>query len=84
MSYVWEDTYGHENQYICALDIYLIIVLSSLYRIIMDFAMNIPGHGNNVFDGIKYTNTHDLKEQMELLGKLANNDAPKIGIITSE
>ena len=50
MSIVWEDTNGCENQYICALDIYLMAVLSSLYVIIMYCTINEPGHGNNLVD----------------------------------
>ena len=32
----------------CALDIYLMTLLSSPYGIIMDCGINEPGHGNNV------------------------------------
>ena len=49
ISTVWEDTDGCAKKYICALDIYSINVLSYLYSIIMDLAINPNGHGNIVF-----------------------------------
>ena len=61
MSNVWEDTDGFGDQYICAMDIYLFIVLSSLCGIIMDFVINVLGHGRNVFDGIKDNDKRYLK-----------------------
>ena len=53
MSTVWDDTGVFSYQYSCALAIYLMNVLSSLYGIIMDRAIDAPGHGKNVFDGLK-------------------------------
>ena len=52
MSTVWEDTDDCSKQYRCALDIYLMTLLSSSYDIIMDCAIDEPGHGKNSFDGI--------------------------------
>ena len=43
-------------------------MLTSSYGIIMDRAMNVPGHGNNVVDGIITPDKRYLKEQMELIG----------------
>ena len=50
ISTVWEDTYGCDKQYRCDLAIHLMTVLSSLYGIIMDHAINAPGNGKNVVD----------------------------------
>ena len=61
MSTVWEYTNGCAKQYMCALAIYLITVLSSSYGVIMDHAINAPGHGNNVVDGLNATDKHYLK-----------------------
>ena len=61
MSTVWEDTDGCAKKYRCALTIYLMTVLSSSYGIIMDHAMNPPGHGKNVVDGLNATDKHYLK-----------------------
>ena len=47
MSTVWEGTNVCENQYMCALAIYLMTVLPYLYEIMMDRAINAPGHGMN-------------------------------------
>ena len=41
---VWEDNYGCAKQYRCDLDIYIINVLSYLYEIVMDRAINSPRH----------------------------------------
>ena len=61
MSTVWEDTDGCAKKYRCALTIYLMTLLSSSYGIIMDHAMNPPGHGNNVVDGLNATDKNYLK-----------------------
>ena len=45
MSTVWGDTDGCDKQYRCALDIYLITVLSYSYGIIIDSSINAPGRG---------------------------------------
>ena len=44
MSTVWEDTDGCAKHYRCVLAIYLMTVLSSSCGIIMDRAINAPGH----------------------------------------
>ena len=54
-STVWEDTDGSAKQYRCSLDIYSMTVLYSSSVIILDSAINAPGHGNNVVDGINVT-----------------------------
>ena len=56
MPTVLEDTGGCAKQYRCALDIYLFNVLPTLYGIIMDHAINAPGHRNNIFNSL---NTND-------------------------
>ena len=40
----------------------------------MDCAINVPGHGNNVFDVINAVEKLYLKEHTELIGKLAINN----------
>ena len=74
MPIVWEDTDGCAKQYRWALSIYLMTVLSSSYGIIMDHAINAPGHLKNVFDVLNATDKRYLKEQMEINGKLSSND----------
>ena len=46
-------------------------------------AINAPGHVNNVVDALNATEKRYQKGKMELLGKLACNDTPKIGMIPS-
>ena len=64
MSTVWEDTDGCANQYRYDLDIYLMTVLSYSYGVIMDSAINAPGHGNNVADGMNAMEKRYLKGKM--------------------
>ena len=44
MSTVWADTYGYAKQYMFALAIHLMTVLTFAYGIIMDRAIIAPGH----------------------------------------
>ena len=56
-------------------------VLSYSSGIIMDLAINAPGHVKNGVDGINVTNKYYLKEEMEYILKLASNYTLKIGIL---
>ena len=47
----------------------------------MDCAINSPGHVNIVLGRLNETDKRILKEQMELLGKLASNDTSDIQIL---
>ena len=80
MSTLQEDTDCCAKHYRCALDIYLITVLSYLYDIIMDSEINSPVHRNIVVDGINATTFFYSKEQIELIGKF---DTSKIGMLPS-
>ena len=53
------------------------------YGIIIDFSINAPCYGNNIVDGLDDTKKLYLKEQMELLGKLASKNTSNIGMISS-
>ena len=55
MSTVWEYIYGCAKKYRCDFYIYLMTVLSYSYFIIMDFAINTPGRGGGVVDGLNAT-----------------------------
>ena len=83
MSTVWEDTDDCAKKHRCDLTIYLMTVLSSSYGIIMDRAINAPGHGNNVVDALNATEKRYLKGEMELMGKLASNYTTNVGMIPS-
>ena len=50
----------------------------------MDHAINAPGYGNNVVDGINAADKRYLKEQMKPIGKLSSNNTSTIGIIPSD
>ena len=81
ISTVWEDTDCCAKHYMCALDIYLMNVLSYSCGITMDLAINSPGHGKNIVYGINSTDRPYLKGKMGLIGKLGRNDTTKIGIL---
>ena len=49
----------------------------------MDRAINTPGHGNNVVDGLNATHKRYFKGEMEIMGKLESNDTTYIGMLTS-
>ena len=83
MSTVWEDTDGCSNQYSCALGIYLMAVLSSSYVIIMDSAVNTPGHEKNFVYELNATYTFNLKGKTGLFCKLAINNTSNIGMLLS-
>ena len=83
MSTVWKYAYGCAKQYMCGLAIYLMTVLSTSYGILMDRSINIPGHVNNVADGINATDKRYLKEKIEFIGKFASNDNTNIGMLPS-
>ena len=50
------------------------IVLSSSYVIIMNCAINAPGHEKNLVDVLNATDKLYFKSQMELIGKLRINN----------
>ena len=53
-------------------------VLSYLYGIILHRAINAPGHGNNVVDGLNGRDKCYLIQKIELIGKLESNNTSKI------
>ena len=58
-------------------------VLLSSYGIIMDRAINAPGHGNNNIYLLNATYIQYLKGEMEFMGELGSNDTKNIGMLTS-
>ena len=58
-------------------------MLSYSYVIIMNYVTNAPGHRNNVVDWLNTMDEHFLKGKMELIGKLASNNATNIGMLSN-
>ena len=81
MSTVCEDIDDCAKQYMRALDIYLMILLSSSYGIILDRAINAPGHGKNFFYGLYAMDKRYLEGKMEPIGKLESNNTANIGML---
>ena len=48
---MWDQTYGRAKQYMCSIDYYLMSYLSISYQIVLDRAVDKPGHGKYVVDG---------------------------------
>ena len=48
---MWYQTYGCANQYRCSIAYYLMSYLSKSYQIVLDRAVDTPGHGKYVVDG---------------------------------
>ena len=61
----------------------LMTVSSSSSGIIMDRKINVPGHGNNIVDGLDTTEKLYLKKQMKLIGRLGSNNTSNIGMLPS-
>ena len=49
---IWKNTDGYTEQYICASALYLMLVMSQCYSIIIDWGISAPGHGKEVVDGL--------------------------------
>ena len=49
---VWGNTGGCDEEYICASALYLMLVMSQCYSVIIDRGISAPGHGKEVVDGL--------------------------------
>ena len=45
---MWDQTYGCKKQYMCSIAYYLMSFLKKSYQIILDRAVDTPGHGKHV------------------------------------
>ena len=48
---IFEETYGCCKQYHCGTAVWLLLMLSSKFKITIDRAIGAPGHGKDVVDG---------------------------------
>ena len=48
---IWDQTDGCANQYRCSISYYLMSYLSTSYQIVLDRAVDTPGHRKDVADG---------------------------------
>ena len=48
---MWDQTYECTKQYSCSIDYYLMSYLSKSYQIVLDRAVDTPGHGKDVVGG---------------------------------
>ena len=50
---MWDQTDVCAQQYRCSIAYFLMSYLSKSYQIVLDRAVDTPGHGKDVFDGFK-------------------------------
>ena len=48
---MWDQTDGCAKQYWCSIAYYLMSYLSTSYQIVLDIAVDTPGHGRDIVDG---------------------------------
>ena len=48
---MWDQTDGCAKQYRCSIAYYLMSYLSTSYQIVLDKAVDTPGHGKDIVDG---------------------------------
>ena len=48
---MWDKTYGCTKQYRCSIAYYQIYFLSKSYKVVLDVAVDTPGHGKDVVGG---------------------------------
>ena len=48
---MWDQTDGCSKHYICSIDYYMMSFLSKSHQIVLDGAVDTPGHGKYVVDG---------------------------------
>eukprot|EP00957_Ditylum_brightwellii_P048693 3694718-Ditylum_brightwellii.AAC.1 len=51
----WKETDGCAKQYRCAIDMYLLSLISVRFNIVIDRAVGAPGHGKDMVDGLNAT-----------------------------
>ena len=49
---MWDQTDGCAKKYRCSIAYYLMSYLSTSYQIVLDRAVDTPGHGKDVVDGL--------------------------------
>eukprot|EP00957_Ditylum_brightwellii_P148177 11282311-Ditylum_brightwellii.AAC.1 len=59
---LWEETDGCAKQYKCATAMYLLLLTSVRFNIVIDRAVGAPGHGQDIVDGLNATDKLFLKE----------------------
>ncbi len=64
----WQDTDGCGKQYRCGTALYLLSLLASQKHVVIDRAIEAPGHGKDIVDGLNATDKRFLKGKMCLIG----------------
>ena len=61
---LWEETDGCAKQYRCATAMYLLSLISVRFNIVIDRAVEAPGHGKDIVDGLNATDKAVLFKAM--------------------
>ena len=63
---MWDQTDGCVKQYRCSIAYYMMSYLSKLYQIVLDRAVDTPGHGKDVVDGINAVQKRYLSTSLRM------------------
>jgi hypothetical protein len=68
-SVMFDGTDGCSKQYRCGAALFLLSLLSSLHRIVIDRMIGAPGHGKDIVDGLNATDKRFLAQKMTMIGR---------------
>jgi hypothetical protein len=69
VSVIYDNTDGCCSQYRCATSVYLLTMLSSMFKVSIDRLVHAPGHGKDEVDGLNATTKRFLCEKMAVTQK---------------
>ena len=72
-----DGTDGCAKQYRCATAMYLLSLLASKYKVVIDRAIGAPGHGKSKIDGLNAVDKRFLRSCMCMIGMPEANDGEK-------
>jgi hypothetical protein len=74
---VYDNTDGCCSQYRCATSVFLLTLLSSMFKVCIDRLVHAPGHGKDEVDGLNATTKRFLCEKMAMTQKEDGTDNSK-------
>ncbi len=74
VSSIFDNTDGCCSQYCCATGVYLLTVLSSIFKVPINRQVHAPGHGKDKVDGLNATTKRFLEEKMSTTQKEDGRD----------
>jgi hypothetical protein len=77
VSVVYDNTDGCCSQYRCATSVFLLTILSSMFKVCIDRLVHAPGHGKDEVDGLNATTKRFLCDKMGMTQKDDGTDNSK-------